>query len=290
MRPTLANASTQAGPTRTVCMLRTLLWRAEKTLKSTNWRGCKMRKKISQEKVCKGFSILIWNLHQIADQTNLEQWCILNRFGRHGTRPKFYAQLHSKFCLCQIFVWPSFFQKSFLCTCYVLILVNITGVRLVNKRGEVDKEAGRVEVFYAGIWGVILDDGWDKKEAKVVCRMLGYEDASLYVKRSAQNWKYTHSNKQRVRLVFFLMLHRWKVIAYTRSYFGNGKGPAWLSDLECTGYEENIGHCARSKRGFRHSKSRTKRNHASVDCTGVGKNSFLAAPRVDSLLQRFSWI
>ena len=69
---------------------------------------------------------------------------------------------------------------------------------------------GRVEIYYRGFWGTICDDNWDIKDARVVCRQLGYPSA---------------------------------VGAPRGARFGQGSGNIWLNDVQCQGNETSILNC-----------------------------------------------
>lgn len=55
-------------------------------------------------------------------------------------------------------------------------------MRLAN--GDAPNE-GRVEIFYGGRWGTVCDNLWDLVDAGVVCRALGFENATEALGRAA---------------------------------------------------------------------------------------------------------
>ena len=95
---------------------------------------------------------------------------------------------------------------------------------------------GLVEVFHDGQWGTICDDNWDIKDARVVCRQLGFPDAEEAL----------------------------------RAF--NGSGRIWLDDVDCTGVELSISSCRHRIWGYNncdHSKD------AGVNCTiASGKDQY----------------
>ncbi|XP_062453544.1 antigen WC1.1-like [Rhea pennata] len=80
-------------------------------------------------------------------------------------------------------------------------------VRLVNGSGRC---AGRVEIYYQGTWGTICNDSWDLYDATVVCHQL---DCGVAV----------------------------EVVGSAR--YGEGSGPIWLDDVNCSGDEAALWHC-----------------------------------------------
>uniref|UniRef100_A0A3B4CSC5 Deleted in malignant brain tumors 1 protein n=1 Tax=Pygocentrus nattereri TaxID=42514 RepID=A0A3B4CSC5_PYGNA len=104
-----------------------------------------------------------------------------------------------------------------------------SGVRLINGN---DACSGRVEVYY-GQWGTVCDDGWDMKDASVVCREMGCGPA---------------------------------VSAPHGARFHHGSGPIHLNYVNCHGLESTLTKC--SHNGFgRHSCNHGK--DAGVICSDV---------------------
>uniref|UniRef100_A0A8P4GB49 SRCR domain-containing protein n=1 Tax=Dicentrarchus labrax TaxID=13489 RepID=A0A8P4GB49_DICLA len=93
--------------------------------------------------------------------------------------------------------------------------------------------SGRVEIYYNDTWGTVCDDSWDLNDAKVVCRELRCGMA-LGAPKSA--------------------------------HFGQGSGPIWLDDVDCSASERFLSDC--QHRGFGTHNCRHSQD-AGVVCSGV---------------------
>ncbi|XP_028911488.1 CD5 antigen-like [Ornithorhynchus anatinus] len=74
-----------------------------------------------------------------------------------------------------------------------------------------DPCSGRVEVEYAGQWGTVCGEGWDMRDARVLCRELGC---------GRPGWARARCDGT-----------------------GGGAGPVWLSRLQCRGHEDRLTRC-----------------------------------------------
>eukprot|EP00057_Strongylocentrotus_purpuratus_P018229 XP_011672703.1 PREDICTED: deleted in malignant brain tumors 1 protein-like [Strongylocentrotus purpuratus] len=128
--------------------------------------------------------------------------------------------------------------------CYSGAHPNPFQVRLVG--GSKDTE-GRVEVLNVGSWGIVCDLNWDLRDARVVCRMLGY-DGAVEAPRSAR--------------------------------FGKGSGRIILTDVSCVGTEENLADCARHGVGeyeyCSHAEDAVFSRSTTVSVTGRGGKGMLS--------------
>ena len=117
-----------------------------------------------------------------------------------------------------------------------LIIFSILVVRLVGG----SYNAGRVEVYYNGAWGTVCDDSWDIKDARVVCRQLGF---------------------------------RYALNAYQGARYGQGTGQILLDNVNCVGYESSIFSCRHNGVGIHNCGHH---EDASVRCGNTGgKNNRL---------------
>ncbi|KAM6033011.1 scavenger receptor cysteine-rich domain-containing protein DMBT1-like isoform 1-T1 [Theristicus caerulescens] len=109
-----------------------------------------------------------------------------------------------------------------------------TELRLVNGPNRC---SGRVEVMHDHQWGTVCDDDWSFPDASVVCRQLGCGTA---------------------------------VSAFGGAHFGQGSGPIWLDNVQCSGTEAALSECLARPWGVNNCDHG---EDASVICTGTATNT-----------------
>ena len=112
-----------------------------------------------------------------------------------------------------------------------------------------ENATGRVEVYHNNQWGTVCDKAWDRNDAFVVCNELGLVKA----------------------------IHETKNAKY-----GQGEGPIWLSNVDCSGGESSLFNCPHP--GWGNVGSCKHSSDAGVKCLQTGKNRFWYVTQADSWL------
>ena len=93
-------------------------------------------------------------------------------------------------------------RKEFVC----LLVAETFDVRIV---GGIRNNTGRVEIRHQGVWGSVCDDEWDLVDADVVCRQIGFANAT----------------------------------AAHHAFLPPGIGHIWMDEVRCTGSESKLQDC-----------------------------------------------
>ena len=95
-----------------------------------------------------------------------------------------------------------------------------------------------MEVYHNGTWGTVCDNGWDLKDAQVVCKELDLGNATA---------------------------------ARYNAFYRRGSGQIWLQDLRCLGNESTVEDCSHG--GWGNTFICDHYEDAGVKCNG-GNNKF----------------
>ena len=134
-------------------------------------------------------------------------------------------------------------------------------VRLMGGESELE---GRVEVCYNGVWGTVCDNGWDERDATVVCKQLGFGQPGDRARRSTQF--------VRILTVYHLII----IIGMPVSQiFGAGMGPILLDNVACDQSHSELLQCVHPLDIGIHNCN--QKNVAGVICPNVSDSAIITA-------------
>ncbi|XP_025102812.1 deleted in malignant brain tumors 1 protein-like [Pomacea canaliculata] len=124
------------------------------------------------------------------------------------------------------------------------LAMDVYSVQLTARLANGTWWAGRLEVLYDGRWNTVCDDDFDKNDARVACRMLGFDSPEALFVGSEM--------------------------------YGAGSGNILLDDLACTGTETSLAQC--THQGYNNHNC-NHRKDVGVVCTVLSSQLRLAGTR-----------
>ena len=105
--------------------------------------------------------------------------------------------------------------------------------------GETSQE-GRVEFCFGGFWGAVCDNGWDSRDAIVVCRQLGLPLIGMAHCCDLKLYAFVTVVQCHIHLYF----SHSETFAVARAFFGREVGPSFLTSVGCHGTESRLDDCS----------------------------------------------
>ena len=99
-----------------------------------------------------------------------------------------------------------------------------------------------MEVCINDQWGTVCDDSWNSTDATVVCKQLGYAytGSELLSKSGMRLITLSFSSSIQAHLSVHSPIGG---KAYSNGHFGNGSGPIFLDDVQCTSSASKLLEC-----------------------------------------------
>ena len=98
-----------------------------------------------------------------------------------------------------------------------------------------------MEVCFDGVWGTVCSRGWDRLDANVVCRQIGFSGSGIYTLCMHTGF---HTC---MTILFNLTIMTTGAVASLNARYGRGSGPVFYADVACGGLEARFTDCSKGE-------------------------------------------